>query len=123
MAFAELGTVVPRSGAEYAYFQEAFGKLHPYWGPLPSFICSWVYIMILKSAEVAVLLLTFSEYTIQPFSGLIGFHFMSPYQQEGFKKLIALLTLGEFRLLNIFLLKILILLKKIDFIILEIHDR
>ncbi|KAJ0173834.1 hypothetical protein K1T71_010983 [Dendrolimus kikuchii] len=68
LSFAELGTVVGKSGAEYAYFQEAFGKTHRYWGPLPSFICAWIYVVILRPAEVAIIVMTFAEYAIQPFT-------------------------------------------------------
>jgi len=93
LAFAELGTVVPRSGAEYAYFQEAYGGLHRFWGPLPSFICSWVYVLILRPAEVAVIILTFSEYICQPFAYHMG-HMPSAYQ-ETVKKMIAILGLGQ----------------------------
>ncbi|CAG2069517.1 unnamed protein product, partial [Timema podura] len=91
LAFAELGTVVPRSGAEYAYFVEAYGDLHPYWGPLPSFTCVWVYVMILRPAEVAVIILTFSEYVCQPFYPYMTH--VPPETMDQLKKLIALLAL------------------------------
>ncbi|XP_061384624.1 b(0,+)-type amino acid transporter 1-like isoform X2 [Danaus plexippus] len=68
LSFAELGTVLGKSGAEYSYFQEAFGKRHKYWGPLPSFICAWIYVVILRPAEVAIIVMTFAEYAIQPFT-------------------------------------------------------
>ncbi|XP_041969258.1 b(0,+)-type amino acid transporter 1-like isoform X2 [Aricia agestis] len=68
LSFAELGTVLGKSGAEYSYFKEAFGKTHKYWGPLPSFICAWIYVMILRPAEVAIIVMTFAEYAIQPFT-------------------------------------------------------
>ncbi|XP_052756479.1 b(0,+)-type amino acid transporter 1-like isoform X1 [Galleria mellonella] len=68
LSFAELGTVVNKSGAEYSYFQEAFGKIHKFWGPLPSFICAWIYVVILRPAEVAIIVMTFAEYAIQPFT-------------------------------------------------------
>lgn len=67
LSFAELGTVVGKSGAEYSYFEEAFGKIHKFWGPLPSFSCAWIYVMVLRPAEVAVIVMTFAEYAIQPF--------------------------------------------------------
>ncbi|XP_014354855.2 b(0,+)-type amino acid transporter 1 [Papilio machaon] len=68
LSFAELGTVLGKSGAEYSYFQEAFGNIHKYWGPLPSFICAWIYVVILRPAEVAIIVMTFAEYAIQPFT-------------------------------------------------------
>lgn len=68
LSFAELGTVVGKSGAEYSYFQEAFGNTHKYWGPLPAFICAWIYVVILRPAEVAIIVMTFAEYAIQPFT-------------------------------------------------------
>ncbi|KAK9723420.1 Amino acid permease [Popillia japonica] len=66
LAFAELGTVVPRSGAEYAYFMDSFGPLHHFWGNLPAFLASWIYVVVLRPAEVAVIVLTFAEYFCQP---------------------------------------------------------
>ncbi|XP_060534790.1 b(0,+)-type amino acid transporter 1-like isoform X2 [Cylas formicarius] len=66
LAFAELGTVIPRSGAEYAYFMDSFGPLHPFWGRLPAFLYSWLMVVIIRPAEVAVIVLTFSEYLCQP---------------------------------------------------------
>lgn len=60
--------MVAKSGAEYSYFQEAFGNLHKFWGPLPSFICAWIYVMILRPAEVAVIVMTFAEYALRSFT-------------------------------------------------------
>ncbi|CAB3246448.1 unnamed protein product [Arctia plantaginis] len=67
LSFAELGTVVGKSGAEYAYFQESFSKTHKFWGPLPAFICAFIYVLILRPAEVAIIVMTFAEYSMQPF--------------------------------------------------------
>nr|CAD7258620.1 unnamed protein product [Timema shepardi] len=104
LAFAELGTVVPRSGAEYAYFVEAYGDLHPYWGPLPSFTCVWVYVMILRPAEVAVIILTFSEYVCQPFYPYMTH--VPPETMDHLKKLIALLALGLMTYINFMSVKL-----------------
>lgn len=41
--------------------------MHKFWGPLPSFICAWIYVVILRPAEVAIIVMTFAEYAIQPF--------------------------------------------------------
>lgn len=96
LCFAELGTVVPRSGAEYAYLMETFKKHHKFWGPLPGFVCAWVYVVVLRPAEVAVIVLTFAEYCVQPFASLIGFEHMSEHDKDNFIKIIAVLTLGKF---------------------------
>ena len=72
LAFAELSAVVPKSGAEYAYLMDAFSPLHRYFGQLPAFICSWVFVFLLRPAEVAVITLTFAEYIVRPFNPYIG---------------------------------------------------
>lgn len=98
LAFAELGTVVQRSGAEYAYFMDSFGPLHPFWGNLPAFLASWIYVVVLRPAEVAVIVLTFAEYFCQPILDalcikdfIIGDHL---------KKLVAILALGTITYIN-----------------------
>lgn len=100
LCFAELGTIVPRSGAEYAYLIEAFAKTNKFWGPLPSFVCAWVYVMVLRPAEIAVIILTFSEYSIQPFHSALGLAEMSPSDKTNIVKLVALLALGERNILQ-----------------------
>ncbi|KAK2585743.1 hypothetical protein KPH14_010354 [Odynerus spinipes] len=99
LAFAELSTVVPRSGAEYAYFMEAYGPLHRYAGQIPAFICSWVYVMLLRPAEVAVVILTFAEYGVQPFSYYLDS--LSPEAMIRLKRLIAILALGLITFTNL----------------------
>ena len=95
LCFAELGTIVPRSGAEYAYLIEAFAKTNKFWGPLPSFVCAWVYVMVLRPAEIAVIILTFSEYSIQPFHNALGLAEMNETDKKNIIKLVALLALGN----------------------------
>ncbi|KAL2749332.1 hypothetical protein V1477_002272 [Vespula maculifrons] len=99
LAFAELSTVVPRSGAEYAYFIEAYSPLHHYAGQIPAFICSWVYVILLRPAEVAVVILTFAEYGVQPFSDYLNDLPMD--SMERLKKLIAMLALGLITFTNL----------------------
>ncbi|XP_012256355.3 b(0,+)-type amino acid transporter 1-like [Athalia rosae] len=98
LGFAELGTVVPRSGAEYVYFIEAFCPIHRYLGPIPAFICSWIYVLVLRPAEVAVVVLTFSEYIIQPFSHLIGD--VPAESMQMVIKLISIMALGLMTYIN-----------------------
>ncbi|XP_063911415.1 b(0,+)-type amino acid transporter 1-like [Zophobas morio] len=99
LAFAELGTVIPRSGAEYAYYMDSFGPLHKFWGQLPSFIYSLVMIFIIRPAEVAVIILTFSEYLCQPILDVLCVH--NPEETEKVIKTIALAALGTITYINI----------------------
>jgi len=93
LCFAELGLLVPRSGAEYVYFQEAFGSLHKFWGPLPSFLCSWVYVIVLRPAEIAIIIMAFSQYVCQPLETYIGE--MEAESRDLAMKFIAVLALGK----------------------------
>ncbi|XP_074602018.1 L-type amino acid transporter sobremesa [Brevipalpus obovatus] len=60
LCYAELGTLITKSGAEYSYILEAFGSL-------PAFLFSWVSVFILKPAMLAIICLTLSEYAVSPF--------------------------------------------------------
>jgi amino acid transporter len=59
MWYAELGTSIPKSGADYAYINEAFG-------PLPAFLYIWVALVVIMPTGNAVTALTFSYYVLQP---------------------------------------------------------
>lgn len=101
MCFAELGVLVPRSGAEYAFLLETFSKKHKFWGPLPAFLCSWVNVVILRPAEIAVIVLTCAEYSIQPLGGVLGLENLSVGDQLNFTKLVALLCLFIITYINL----------------------
>ena len=57
--YAELGTTITRSGADYAYMYEAFG-------PFVAFIRLWVECIIVRPCTTAIVALTFSYYVIEP---------------------------------------------------------
>uniref|UniRef100_A0A670YQ02 b(0,+)-type amino acid transporter 1 n=1 Tax=Pseudonaja textilis TaxID=8673 RepID=A0A670YQ02_PSETE len=60
LCFAELGTMIPKSGAEYPYLLEAFG-------PIPAFLFSWSSLMVIKPSAFAIICLSFAEYVSAPF--------------------------------------------------------
>ena len=60
LCFAELGTIVPKSGAQYAYLHAAFG------GPV-AYMYAWTAITVTKPSSVAIMILACADYAIQPF--------------------------------------------------------
>ncbi|KAF8786517.1 b-0-+-type amino acid transporter 1 like protein [Argiope bruennichi] len=59
LCYAELGTMITKSGAEYSYMMDAFG-------PLPAFLFSWVSVLVLKPSMMAIICLSLGEYVIEP---------------------------------------------------------
>ncbi|CAF1289956.1 unnamed protein product [Adineta ricciae] len=62
LCYAEIGTVIPRNGAEVAYMKEGIGSLHERTGDILGYLFSWTNTLILKPTSIAVLSLTFSQY-------------------------------------------------------------
>lgn len=84
--FAELGTVMPRVGGQYAFFREAFH-------PLVAFLHGWALLLIVQSGATAAVAVAFSQYVAR----LVA-------MPEGSGALLAaaiLLALGAFHALGI----------------------
>ena len=58
--YAELGCMISKSGADYAYIMDTFG-------PFLAFMRLWVECMIVRPCSQTVVALTFSVYALKPF--------------------------------------------------------
>lgn len=59
LSYAELGTVIPKTGGPYEYIRTAFGDF-------PAFLYCWALVMIVLPTGNAVISMTFAYYVIQP---------------------------------------------------------
>ncbi|XP_008309073.1 b(0,+)-type amino acid transporter 1-like isoform X1 [Cynoglossus semilaevis] len=60
LCYAELGTMITKSGGDYSYIMEAFG-------PVVAYLFSWTTVIVLKPSALAILTLSLAEYAIAPF--------------------------------------------------------
>ncbi|XP_050422948.1 b(0,+)-type amino acid transporter 1-like [Adelges cooleyi] len=97
LSYAELGGIVNKSGGEFSFYQYAFADMHKFWGPLVSFIYSWVSIMYIRPAEVAIIILTFAKYFVRPISVAVS---MDPDYEHCLRKLVSILVLGIITAIN-----------------------
>ncbi|XP_035226332.1 b(0,+)-type amino acid transporter 1-like [Stegodyphus dumicola] len=65
LSYAELGTAIPVSGAEYSYYLRVYGQKGRF-GPIPAFLYLWMCSIIIKPSAVSIMLLTFAEYVVEP---------------------------------------------------------
>lgn len=55
LSYAELGTLIPKSGGEYAYFHEAMSSVVAY-------LFSWTRTVVLQPSSIAIICMTFASY-------------------------------------------------------------
>ncbi|XP_007244942.3 b(0,+)-type amino acid transporter 1 isoform X1 [Astyanax mexicanus] len=60
LCYAELGTMITKSGGEYPYLMEGFG-------PVLAYLYSWTTIFVLKPSSFAIIALSCAEYASTPF--------------------------------------------------------
>ena len=85
LAYAELGTMIPVSGGEYTYLAKAFG-------PVVSFMFSWVSVTVLKPSAISAICLACGNYIIEAF-----FPNCTPegVNKEVLSKIVAALAIGK----------------------------
>ena len=60
LCYCELGTAIPKTGAEYQYLLASFG-------PIPSFLFAWTAVLVIKPAAIASVSMVFGQYMTKPF--------------------------------------------------------
>lgn len=94
LVFAELSTVVPKSGGCYAFFLESFKDIHPYFGPLPGFIFIWSMVFIVLPTCLAITTIVLSDYNYEPFRPYFSSSFNSNFENT-IKTVIGTISLGN----------------------------
>ncbi|CAF0777144.1 unnamed protein product [Rotaria sordida] len=69
LCYAEIGTIIPRNGAEVAYLKEGIGSVHERTGDILAYLFVWTSVLVIKPASIAVGCLTFSQYFL---SGILS---------------------------------------------------
>ena len=62
LCYAEVGTMIPKSGGEFPILLMAFGNI-------PAFLFVWAQSIVIKPASFAALAMTFSKYALAGFQG------------------------------------------------------
>ena len=88
LCYSELGTMIPRSGAEFQYLLEAYGSL-------PAFLFSWTFVLFQRPAGQIMVLLVFGSYVVEAiFPGCGGREDLGPLV-----KILAAVAMGELEFL------------------------
>ncbi|XP_028966816.1 b(0,+)-type amino acid transporter 1 [Galendromus occidentalis] len=67
LSFAELGTLITRSGGDYIYILEAFrGRCCGSMGDIPAFLYAWTTCLLLKPASLGITTQSFAKYMLTP---------------------------------------------------------
>lgn len=54
--------MIQKSGAEYSYLKEGFGKA----GPMAAYMFAWTSVIVIKTSSFAIICLAFAEYICDP---------------------------------------------------------
>jgi len=67
LTYAELGTAIPESGSEHAYYKHTFLPMGRTLGRIPVFLFDWFGVFIIRPSQFAIMSLTLGTYVTQPF--------------------------------------------------------
>ncbi|KAL4234944.1 b(0 +)-type amino acid transporter 1 [Mactra antiquata] len=67
LAYAELGSCIPRSGGEHAYLMFTYNGGSSKIGTLPAFLFDWMALFVLRPTMFTVVMLSMGTYTVKPF--------------------------------------------------------
>ena len=63
LCYAELGTMIPKSGGEFAYFNDVFAS-SPIGSAVP-FLFSWTMALVAKPSTLSIIALVFAQYLLR----------------------------------------------------------
>ena len=81
LCYAELGTMITKSGGEYAYLYKGYG-------PIVAYLYAWTSIVVIKTSSVAIICLAFADYIMDPVFDDCG-------PPEVITKMLAAVAIGE----------------------------
>jgi APA family basic amino acid/polyamine antiporter len=58
LAYAELGSLLPRAGGQYVYLRDA-------WHPIAGFLYGWALLFLIETGAIAAVAMTFAEYALR----------------------------------------------------------
>lgn len=67
LAYAELGTAIPKSGGEHAYLMYTFGSKTSKIGSIPAFLFDWVGLFLARPTMFTVMAMSLGTYVVKPF--------------------------------------------------------
>ena len=87
--------LIPLSGGEYVYFMDGLSSLHPFWGPLPAFLYSWISALLLNPTSGAATCLGCASYTVYPILNALGYC-LEESTEQALLKITAILYVGRY---------------------------
>ncbi|CAL8113068.1 unnamed protein product [Orchesella dallaii] len=92
LSYCELGTVVPRSGGEHAYYMATFPPLNRFFGEIPGFLFAWATVLLLKPSSLSIVSLAAGKYALYPLLRMDRYECKNFEDDNDFKYAVKLLA-------------------------------